>query len=198
MFCAQCGSPHEQSVCPVCGTISTRPRGATATPEHDLHTGHVLAGWWRRVGSTVVDSLIVSVPLEAVRRTSWGTAVLALYLMVCWLNNGATIGNLVTGTKIVTTSGLPLATPRVMRRWGAYYLFNLPSTLTGTMVLRSVHVIQRGQTMQLVIDPHLSNMVVAGFVGSLVLVAVDSLWPLVQSRRQTLHDVLAATIVVKR
>ena len=52
MNCTQCGSEVAGAYCPVCGT-------AVAGTTH----GVVLSGWWRRAGATMVDNLLLFLPL---------------------------------------------------------------------------------------------------------------------------------------
>src|ERR1035437_8563917 len=54
MFCFTCGSTSDDNVCRVCGSRATDVVFDSVTP--------ILAGWWSRVGATLLDSVILVVP----------------------------------------------------------------------------------------------------------------------------------------
>ena len=59
--CVNCESETTGSYCSVCGT-------ATVNSQSSPPSRGVLAGWWLRVGATVIDNLILFVPTEIVIR----------------------------------------------------------------------------------------------------------------------------------
>jgi uncharacterized RDD family membrane protein YckC len=177
MFCATCGSEVDGLRCAVCGTVlpPIKVDGTSSAPR--------LSGWWRRVGATLVDELILVIPTYAVLLivgTFAGVIVGALagsalggFYQVKLLTNpdGQTIGNRVLSSYVRdATTGQVLATGQALKRWGfvaAYSLFGLTGAHSGTVVV--------------------------GVIG-----LVDCLYPLFNARKQTLHDIFAQTIVLIR
>ncbi|MFZ1062763.1 MAG: RDD family protein [Acidimicrobiales bacterium] len=173
MHCANCESETTGSFCAVCGT-PTSATHATGV------SGHVLAGWWRRVGATIVDNLILLVPTEIVVHVAGNAlhfvvgdlaAILleGIYLYVLLTKPAAqTLGNRAVGTRVRSAlDGGPISPDQVLRRYGfvAFYSF---------------FVVVGGAAVTL--------------VGLCAL--IDSLAPLSSPTKQTLHDRFAKTIVV--
>ena len=141
----------------------------------DGATGLVFATWWQRVGATLIDGLVLTIPL-IILYFLFATRHSVLYVLLSIVMEGAyliwylsrpagqTVGNRVANTRVVdATTGQPLDVSRSFKRWFVMALINF-----------SVYVV----------------------VG-LVLGPLDILWPLWDARRQTLHDKFAGTIVVK-
>lgn len=132
--------------------------------------GRPYAGWWRRVGASLIDGLVLLVPglLVSLLSSSRGVVVLPLILgfVYQWqmlAAKGQTLGNMALGTAVAdATTGAKPTSGRAAARAGASVGFELLSSLT---------------------------------LGLLAL--VDALWPLWDQRNQTLHDKVASTVVVK-
>lgn len=149
----------------------------------DLGAAPQLSGWWRRVGATVVDELILFLPTYVVLigvGAFAGIVVGALagsllggFYMVKLLTmpEGQTIGNRVVSTCVRdATTGHVLTNTQALKRWGfvaLYSLLGLSGARSGT-----------------------------AFVGLIGL--VDCLFPLFNVRKQTLHDKFAGTIVLRK
>jgi uncharacterized RDD family membrane protein YckC len=159
--------------------------------------GPVLAGFWIRVGATLLDALILAIPLfvvgflfglisaavngDEVGRTAaavvvdiiGGLVVTALYAAytIILISRGQTIGMRVCGTRCVSeATGQPPDLKQSALRW---------------LVPEGISYLLQG-TM-------------AGFV-SLILtpvVLLDVLWMLWDPKNQTLHDKVAKTLVIK-
>jgi uncharacterized RDD family membrane protein YckC len=132
------------------------------------------AGWWYRVGATVIDNIIVGV-VEGILFASLGVAagvILTLafsfaYVSLLIARNGQTVGMMALGTRAGDAgTGATLPYPRSALRW---VIDGLPAVLV-------------------LISP---VFVLLGF-----LVLLDYLWPLWDNRKQTLHDKLADSLVV--
>ena len=149
---------------------------------YDAETGSPqLSGWWRRVGATIVDELILFVPMLVVLMLAGAaagltvgalaaTAVGGLYsVKLLTSSKGQTIGNQAVSTCVRdATTGSVLTMKQALKRWGfvaAYSLFGLTGAHAGTVTV--------------------------GVIG-----LVDCLFPLVSARKQTLHDLFASTIVL--
>jgi uncharacterized RDD family membrane protein YckC len=174
MFCANCGSTSDDEVCRVCGT-----RASEATFDDTVST--VLAGWWSRVAATVVDSVILIAPtllLVVLLGNLFGEiaalAAQAAYLIVLQTTpDGQTLGNRIAQTRVRDAlTGHTISRRQAVIRWiliGAYgVLGSLPSAGSRGFV------------------------VCVGFIA-----IIDCLFPLLNPRKQTLHDRLAGTIVVR-
>ena len=191
MFCPQCGTPAEGAAfCPSCGaSIHGNPvtsPSATSTPAVDPQTQLVLSGWWARVGATIIDSLILLVPstLLAVFLPRYVAAFVEFaYLYFMWMRFGATIGNRVTNTKVVSILG------------GA---IDSSSAVVRALVLTVPTFIQQVFAKSTSSNA-LDNYATAGGIGAIVglFVIIDYLYPLFDKRRQSIHDKAAKTLVVK-
>ncbi len=175
MFCTNCGTHVEGQRCGVCGSVLApiTVDGTANAPE--------LSGWWRRVGATIIDELILLIPTYVallVVSLFAGDVVGALagsalggFYMVKLLTRpeGQTIGNRAVSTYVRdATTGQVLTAAQALKRWGfvaAYSLFGLTGAHSGTVVV--------------------------GLLG-----LVDCLYPLFNRRKQTLHDIFAGTIVL--
>ncbi len=163
--------------CSVCGrSLPPNARGSI-----DATTGLMLGGWWRRVGATLADSLILVIPtLLVVSLFSQsngaflgalsGLVLQGLY-MVRLLSGvrGQTVGNRVAATRVRdAANGHAITVTQALKRWGFIGVYSAIE-LTGTST--------------------------ALYVVSLVAL-IDNLFPLFDPRNQTLHDKFAGTIVV--
>ncbi len=75
------------------------------------------AGFWIRVAATILDSILVGLPLSivflAIGDDSAGTQglqtlILAVYAIVLWVNWGRTIGGRILGLRLVRVDGQPV------------------------------------------------------------------------------------------
>lgn len=139
-----------------------------------------LAGWWRRVGATLVDDLFVGFALTIL--------LLLVGAAVPDSNTASQTQNILVGVLVVL--GLVGA---------AYYYVALVAvsgrTLGNRMVGTRVVDARTGQM------PGWGKAAAHFFMRLLMLVfapafIVDILWPLWDERRQTLHDKVAGTLVV--
>lgn len=169
MYCAHCGSPRTSSTCPVCGQVTT----STDTS--------LYAGWWRRVGATLSDDLILAPVTLAVLAFltpvagGYAGAFIGLCLQGLYMVKllarpaGQTLGNRVANTQVRDAiTGGPLTQNQALKRWGFIALYSLFE----------------------LISPW-------GFIVVFLVGLLDDLYPLFDDRRQTLHDKFAGTIVVR-
>jgi len=180
MYCANCGTPSDDPTCRVCGTTSlTYAQAEPAT---------AYAGWWLRVGATVVDWIVLLIPslglfligdavANSVVGTVLSTAIDAVYLIgMLSLPNGQTIGNRVVSTRVRdAATGQAITRSQAVRRWLPYLLYSVLQYAGGGSGTS-------GGTWTVSIS---------------LLALVDILYPLMNVRKQTLHDRLAGTIVVR-
>jgi len=165
------------TTCPVCGrSLPANARGA-----NDATTGLMLAGWWRRVGATFGDDLILVIPtlfivsifaqVDGVVLGAIAGLLLEGIYMVKLLSGakGQTVGNRIAATRVRdATSGHAITLLQAFKRWGFIAVYS---------------------AIELA-----SNPVAIYIVGFIAL--VDNLYPLFDPRNQTLHDKFAGTIVV--
>lgn len=165
------------SSCPVCG----RTLPANAHGQIDATTGLMLAGWWRRVGATFADDLILIIPSLVVASIfaqldgNVVGALMALVLegvyMVKFLSGarGQTIGNRVAATRVRDAgNGQAITLLQAFKRWGFIAIYS---------------------AIELAANP--ASIYIVAFIA-----LVDNLYPLYDPRNQTLHDKFAGTIVV--
>lgn len=177
MYCSNCGSAMVDTTCPVCG----RSLPVTARGQIDAVTGLMLAGWWRRVGATIADNMILLIPIlfvvslfdaldGAVVGVVAGLALQAIYMIkLLSVPRGQTIGNRVAATRVRDArTGRAITMSQSARRWGFIGAYSAIELLTS-------------QT---------SFYIVVG------IALIDYLYPLIDPRNQTLHDKFAGTLVV--
>lgn len=197
MYCTNCGTEHNEAYCAVCGQAADGSPANQSTNSNgtaDPVTGLALSGWWRRVGSSVIDSLVLfpvsliaaltnhhsyNTPLGTFQAYSWSSGAsvvsnlirivgVAIYLYFIWtLRNGQSLGNQATGTRVVMVDGSPITSQAALKRVGFITALALAGFLGAALV-----------TIAFVVD------------------LLDKLWPLWDPRKQTLHDKVAETIVI--
>lgn len=192
--------------------------------ERFTEDGEPLAGWWQRVGQYVIDSLVIDVlillvalpfliheaprigaDLDRLSRESLrtgtpasasqlldvleptilvvsliSTVVFCLYVATCLRWKGRTAGMAAVGIAVRTVESGGGRLP-----WGA--------------ILRRLVVQQVGALAYvpaLALGSGVSVVVLGDLAGLFYL--LDVLWPLWDRRRQTLHDRVAGTVVVRR
>jgi uncharacterized RDD family membrane protein YckC len=129
-----------------------------------------LAGWWRRVGATVVDGIVIGVisgiilGIAGVSVTGWsryfleGVFQVVYQILLLGGNRGRTLGNRVVNTVTVDgRTGTPISYDRAIPR-------SLVQALLGFTIIGGV---------------------------------LDILWPLWDRQNQTLHDKAAGTVVLR-
>ena len=179
MYCSHCGSPADDNatLCHVCGTALSTKENPDAAP-----AGTILAGWWRRVGATFADNLILIIPTLVVASIFEGIggvytgAVAGLLLQGFYMvwqissKSGQTVGNRVAASKVIDAlTGSRVSMLQAVKRWGFVAVYG-SLEFTGT----------RGAS------------IVVSIFG-----LIDVLWPLFDARKQTLHDKFAGTLVVR-
>lgn len=89
--------------------------------------GGQLAGWWLRVGATVVDGLVLLIPNLVVRYGAGpaGGGFLALvidaaYITIMLSRNGQTVGNMAVRTRVVDSrTGGPISAGKALGRYAS-------------------------------------------------------------------------------
>jgi uncharacterized RDD family membrane protein YckC len=156
-----------------------RPQGWARTP---------LAGWWSRVGATVVDALILTIP------------VILLVILVLAVFAGSDVAGIVVA--IVAFFGYIaialLYAPFLMKREGRHNGQTWGRQVLGIRVVRD-----NGQPVDfgfgLLREFVVKNLlfgVVGGFFASIPTL-VDYLWPLWDDENRALHDMVVSSHVVQ-
>jgi uncharacterized RDD family membrane protein YckC len=180
MYCPNCGTSVDGPPCPVCGTVFDAPSTSNVVDTSVTSSTGEYAGWWRRVGATIVDSVILFFPtlvvVDVVSSFSdiyvgaiVGVLVQGAYMVKLLASpRGQTYGNRVVGTVVrdVATNG-PISVNQALARWAFIAVYTVFSLSTGT---------------------HAQSWVS-------LLGIVDCAYVLVSTRKQTLHDVAARTVV---
>lgn len=178
MNCAHCGSEVRGLYCNVCGEASHTDSTT------DSATGAVvLAGWWRRVGATITDEVILFLPatmlfflVNAVAGSLAGAfagiALGGVYMVKLLASpHGQTLGNRTVTTQVRDAlTGGAISTQQALKRWGFVALYSVFETIGQPSVTYIVTLIG----------------------------VIDCLYPLFNARKQTLHDRFAGTLVVIR
>lgn len=107
-----------------------QPEGAYygATPPSP-GPGGTLAGWWLRVGATIIDGLVLIIP-NALLRYGGGVGgsilsiiVDAAYITVMLGNRGQTVGNMAVHTRVVDSrTGGSISYGKALGRWASEFL----------------------------------------------------------------------------
>ncbi|MGC8510342.1 MAG: RDD family protein [Acidimicrobiales bacterium] len=190
MRCTTCGAELHGTYCSTCGTFSGQPDGVGSGPAPRTE----LSGWWRRVGATIVDNLLLVIPttIVAVVVAQFagttigelaGVAAQGVYMVELLASpRGQTIGNRVVGTRVRDElTGAALSRAQALRRWGFIAVYSLLEVFSqSSSSTTSTHAL--------------------GAVGGLAVVMslvglADCLFPLFNTRKQTLHDRFAHTLV---
>ena len=190
MFCPQCGTPaNDVAFCPSCGaSMSGTPATSQAAATSgngiaDPGTGLALSGWWRRVGATIVDTLVVMIPtwlLVAVGAPAFISDVLLFgYLYFFWTNQGATLGNRATDTKVVSETGGAIDSNSAVLRG---LILCVPQLISSAISGGGVGMWSAGSGLSLVVG---------------IFYLINYLMPLWDGRRQSIHDKVAKTLVVR-
>jgi uncharacterized RDD family membrane protein YckC len=138
-------------------------------------------GWWRRVGATVIDFLVLIIPTGLIAGFA-GVAVgetmelllTAAYIIYMQSQRGQTVGNMAVSTRVVdAATGDRPSVQKAVIRWAFDGVFGLLAA-----ILR-----------------------VNGLGGLSLLfslpILLDYLSPLWDAQNQTLHDKIAGTFVVR-
>jgi uncharacterized RDD family membrane protein YckC len=183
MKCTTCGADLHGTYCSTCGTFSGQSDPSSRTE---------LSGWWRRVGATIVDNLLLVIPttIVAVVVAQFagttigelaGVAAQGVYMVELLASpRGQTIGNRVVGTRVRDElTGAALSRAQALKRWGFIAAYSLLEVYSQSGTTRA-HALGAAGGLTLVM--------------SLVGLA-DCLFPLMNARKQTLHDRFARTLV---
>ena len=152
------------------------PVGDSSSPN-----ANQLGGWWRRVGATFTDNIILLLPTTVVLivvSAVAGSLVGALaglatqgayQVLLLSSSRGQTLGNRIVATRVRDrVTGGPISTRQALWRWGFIAVYSLIA---------------------------LVNSPVSTAVAT-VLALIDVLYPLANPMKQTIHDRVAGTIVV--
>ncbi len=84
-------------------------------------------GWWRRVGATLIDGVVLIIPnfiVDAIGGRGVGTLLSLLisgtYITVMLSRSGQTVGNMAVGTRVIDSStGGPVSVGKALGRWAS-------------------------------------------------------------------------------
>ena len=176
MYCPSCGSESNGPFCPVCGSAIDSSAGTTR-PHGEL------SGWWRRVGATVTDNLILLVPT---------TVALWLVSMVAGSLIGMLAGFALQGAYLVTM----LVSPRGQTFGNRIVATRVCDLATGGTITRRQALWRWGFVAAYSAITLLNNPITSSI--AMMIAVVDVLFPLANPLRQTLHDRVAGTLVVRQ
>ena len=186
MFCPRCGTRIEDAgpACVLCGAALPGREGSPAAPSHAVGshapwvatvTVPAYAGFWRRLGGSLLDALVIFFPVAIIRVAmglsavsfeddydTTGLIAMAIEVVLSWLYAvtqlgspaSATLGMRVVGIRLLTVHGDRPSFARVNGRYLAQAL-------------------------------------------SVITLGIGYLMMLFGRRRQTLHDLVSGTVVVR-
>jgi len=190
MFCTRCGSPADGSFCPRCGA----PVGAAAPPLPPPLPAPGLrfdyASWGSRAVGYILDRLLVAlliIPLALLFVLFAG----ASHLMSPFAWHHGPPAGFCCVLGVFPVAGL------LVGLWNKVYLVSKRGSSLGQGAMDIMVVDAQGRlvsqgTALLRLVAHTAM----GFVPFLSM--IDLLWPLWDDRRQTLHDKVANTYVIRR
>jgi uncharacterized RDD family membrane protein YckC len=171
-----------------------------------------LSGWWQRVGSTIIDGLIIGgvglVLNTAITVLSTRTAIQWViqfgYMVLLWTSvRGQTVGNRAVKTKVIVgRDGARVPIGRAIVRWLA---ITLPSILAFTFTWHQYSEFAAWAKA----NPNISATTIPNYIisdlrtffGALAVAGIYSLvdisFPAWDKRSRTLHDIIAGTVVVQ-
>jgi len=174
MFCANCGSTSDDNVCRVCGSPALEAGSLdTVSP--------ILAGWWSRVWATLIDSIIFVMPtlvfvllLGNILGEITAVGAQAVYMVILQIQpDGQTLGNRAAQTRVRDAlTGQVISRGQAVVRWAVIAIYSVLATTSSTGLDTLTGVV-------------------------IVIALADCLYPLFNPRKQTIHDRVARTIVVR-
>ena len=223
MYCANCGSElNDAKFCPTCGTAAGTTTTLPIAPALNELTANgrkvvidpvmqvPLAGWWRRVGATIIDIIVLVVISLIADRVTSGSAsiiissVLGLTYVVALTSSasGQTLGNRAVRTHVRDAkTGERVSLARAILRWAVY---SVPGTAASIPALPKLNEFRT----YMVNHPKVTNIanmplyiqhdykVAMYLLGPVALYAlVNYLSPLWDRRNRTFHDLAAGTVV---
>ncbi len=174
-----------------------------------------LATWWRRVSATVIDNLVLLIPTFVLSAYVTNTTISLMLssligggyqILLITSARGQTVGNMLSGTRVVRADdGHPVQVTAALLRWAFVGIpMLLVVALVGSKFLDVQSYLKAASTNGTA--PPLSKWpttvrgeyydAVAGFGLLFVYLAADYLSPLWTQRKQTLHDMVARTVVL--
>jgi uncharacterized RDD family membrane protein YckC len=203
--CAKCGATQEdgQRFCGNCGA-ATSPTDAMEgmlpyfPPENTtLADSQSLAGFWRRVASFLIDTLIlivvIELPLSGLHNHRLSGIAVTIASFFYWslmltYAHGQTIGMRATQVRTVNaTDRGPLQAAQAGARTGLLCVLMLLTNFVHVVIYKNPTIAQKAM------ENHESSVL---FFLSIPLL-IDLAWPIWDKRNQTLHDKFGRTIVIK-
>ena len=162
--------------------LTPYPREASAREEAAApgeQAGVTYAGWWRRAGALLIDSILVSVVIVAVLGIAFG---------------GASASEAVGGVLLILAIVLAIAAP--IFYW-IYWTGKEPGQTVGKKVL-GIRVRNAEEDRAIGYGASAGRYFITFVFGIFYIPALlDYLWPLWDKQHQTLHDKVANSIVVR-
>ena len=155
-----------------------------------------ISGFWRRVGAFIVDAFILGIlglllgllfSQQFVALGGWGRAIgfpiAAIYFVILnsRIGGGQTIGKRILRIQVVDKTGELLSLPKSTLR---YFVIGIPYFLNGAMV---------PETFLYPVGFYFLSLLVFGFGLSIIYLIVFN-----RNTRQSLHDIIASTYVVRK
>jgi uncharacterized RDD family membrane protein YckC len=163
-------------------------------PEQGPAPGIRYAGFWIRVGATIIDAIIVGVPLLIVFFIAEGSTISAY---ANCLNSAAATGALVTTCQGAFISGIGVFELIGLAVELAYFVV-LWSRFGGTLGQRmlGLHVVDAATGRNIGIGRAIGRFV--GYVISGAALDIGFIWVAFDPRKQGWHDKIASTFVVRK
>jgi uncharacterized RDD family membrane protein YckC len=165
-------------------------RGQYAAPAYDLPTGVPYASWGTRLGGWLIDFVIFIVVQGVVNGIVRGSNALALHFTTKTNNGSVVHHNRISFLAVIITVAVAVAYATILcgSRRGQ----------TVGMMAVGVRVVRDGSLGVLGYGPALVRAVIEQVFRYTVIVwVIDMLFPLWDGKRQTLHDKVVASVVIR-
>ena len=180
------------------------PQGQVTTqPAQTPHSGVlVLAGWWWRVLATIVDYFVLLVPLTLAQNMMLGTAADEVNAWVSELMSRAASGGTVPEVPRDVLVALLLNVLVSVVVWVCYRTL-LVAKVGGTLgqLATGLRVTRYGDPLATPVGwrtAFIREGLAVVFLQLPILSVVNLLAPLVSGKKQTFHDMIAKTVVIKK
>ncbi len=164
-------------------------------PSYVEPTGVLYAPWGTRLGGWLIDFVILAIPIVILGVAFKHTHVLQFHMMARQHNGGH---------KRATFSGLALLLGALISLAYSTLLYGSPKGQTVGMMAVGVRVVRDGSLEPLGYGRALGRSLVEQLFRATILLLIlglawvlDMLWPLWDKKRQTLHDKVVGTVVVR-